>query len=142
MLAGPSALIDKGRLLRKRLGGGMRQVGVLAAACLIALEETPKRLHEDHANAKFLAEGLANISGIEIDPARVASNILVFDVSGTGIPPAEISACLKQRGVLLNAVNDRQMRAVTHYDVNREACSEALDALRQVVLRKDSKATC
>ena len=65
MLAGPAELIAKGRLYRKRLGGGMRQVGVLAAAGLIALEETPKRLAEDHANARFLAEGLARIPGIQ-----------------------------------------------------------------------------
>jgi threonine aldolase len=129
MLAGPADLIAKGRLYRKRLGGGMRQAGVLAAAGLIALEETPKRLPEDHCNAKFLAEGLSRIQGIEVDPARVASNITIFDVSGTGVAPAEISARLKQRGVLINAVNERQMRAVTHFDVDRAACAQALDAV-------------
>ena len=114
MLAGPADLIRKGRLYRKRLGGGMRQVGVLAAAGLIALEETPKRLFEDHCNAKFLAEGLARIPGIAIDPAKVATNIVVFDVSATGLPSAEISARLKREGVLINGINPRQMRAVTH----------------------------
>jgi threonine aldolase len=129
MLAGPAELIAKGRLLRKRLGGGMRQVGVLAAACLIALEETPKRLADDHCNAKFLAEGLGRIPGIEVDPAKVATNITIFEVSGTGVAPAEISARLRQRGVLINAINERQMRAVTHYDVDRAACAEALAAV-------------
>ena len=95
MLAGPADLIAKGRLYRKRLGGGMRQAGVLAAAGLIALEEMPKRLREDHANAKFLGEGLARIPGIQMDPRRVATNIVVFDVSETGLAPAEISARLR-----------------------------------------------
>jgi threonine aldolase len=134
MLAGPAALIAKGRLYRKRLGGGMRQVGILAAAGLIALEETPKRLAEDHGNARFLAEGLSLIPGIGIDPARVATNIVVFDVSGTGLAGGEISARLKSRGVLLNAINERLMRAVTHYDVDRAGCAQALEAMADAVL--------
>jgi len=129
MLAGPAETIRKGRLYRKRLGGGMRQVGVLAAAGLIALEETPKRLFDDHCNAKFLAEGLSRMRGIAIDPAKVATNIVVFDVSATGLQSAEISARLKQRGVLINGINPKQMRAVTHYDVTRADCSQALEAL-------------
>ncbi len=133
MLAGPANLIAKGRLYRKRLGGGMRQAGVLAAAGLVALEETPKRLFDDHGNAKLLGEGLARIPGIQIDPRRVATNIAVFDVSGTGIAPVEISARLKRRGVLLNPINERQMRAVTHYDVDREACAQALAAVAEAV---------
>jgi threonine aldolase len=131
ILAGPANLIAKGRLYRKGLGGGMRQVGVLAAAGLVALEEGPKRLHEDHANAKFLAEGLTGVCGVQIDPGKVATNIVVFDVTGTGRAPAEISARLKERGVLLNPINERQMRAVTHYDVDRPACERALEAFRE-----------
>jgi threonine aldolase len=131
ILAGPENLIAKGRLYRKRLGGGMRQVGVLAAACLIAMEESPKLLPCDHANARFLAEGLARIPGIQIAPESVATNIAVFDVSATGVAPTEISARLKRRGVLMNAINDRQMRAVTHYDVDRAACSQALETVAE-----------
>jgi len=130
---GPAPLIAKGRLYRKRLGGGMRQVGVLAAACLIALEETPPRLVGDHANARFLAEGLARIPGIAIDPSKVVTNIAVFDIGGTGVAPAEISARLKQRGVLINYINENQMRAVTHYGVDREACAQALGAMADAV---------
>jgi len=133
MLAGPADLIRKARLYRKRLGGGMRQVGVLAAAGLIALEETPKRLFDDHCNAKFLAEGLSRIRGIEVDPAKVATNIVVFDVSATGVASAEISARLKSSGVLINGINPRQMRAVTHYDVTREDCAQALQTLSAVL---------
>jgi threonine aldolase len=128
MLAGPADLIAKGRLLRKRLGGGMRQAGVLAAAGLIALEETPKLLPEDHRNARFLAEGLARIPGIQAWPEKAATNIVIFDVSGTGSTSAQISARLKLRGVLINGVNESLMRAVTHYDVDRTACAKALEA--------------
>ena len=133
MLAGPASLIAKGRLYRKRLGGGMRQVGVLAAAGLVALEQTPPRLADDHANAKFIAEGLAKIPGISMDPRKTVTNIVVFDVSGVGIPPADISARLKQCGVLINYINERQMRAVTHYDVDRAACTQALTAVADAV---------
>ena len=133
ILAGPAGLIAKGRLYRKRLGGGMRQVGVLAAACLIALEESPTLLACDHANARFLAEGLTRLPGIQIAPDAVATNIAVFDVSATGVAPAEISARLKRRGVLMNPINDRQMRAVTHYNVDRAACSQALEVLAECI---------
>jgi threonine aldolase len=128
LLAGTADAIAKGRRLRKRLGGGMRQAGVLAAAGLIALEETPKRLPEDHRNARFLAEGLARIPGIQAWPEKIATNIVIFDVSGTGCSSAQISARLKSRGVLINGVTDRIMRAVTHYDVDRAACAQALEA--------------
>jgi threonine aldolase len=132
MLAGPKALIGKGRLYRKRLGGGMRQVGVLAAAGLIALNEHPAKLGADHANARAIADCLATIKGITIDPGAVESNIVIFDVSGTGLKPSDISARLKSKGVLLNAINDRQMRAVTHSDVTRQDCDLAIAALRSI----------
>jgi threonine aldolase len=133
ILAGPAALIAKGRLYRKRLGGGMGQVGVLAAACLIAMEDSPRKLHCDHANARFLAEGLAPIPGVRIDPRKVQTNIVVFDVSGTGRAPADLSAELKQRGVMINAINERQLRAVTHYDVTRADCAHALEAVAATI---------
>jgi threonine aldolase len=133
ILAGPAPLIDKARLYRKRLGGGMRQSGLLAAACLVALEESPAKLVTDHANAKFLAEGLAQITGIQIDPAKVETNIVVFDVSATGHAPADISARLRERGILMNAINDRCVRAVTHYDVTRAQCAEALAAVAETL---------
>ena len=129
ILAGPAALIAEGRLYRKRLGGGMRQVGVLAAACLIAMEDSPRKLHDDHLNAKFLAEGLARIPGVQIDPQKVQTNIVVFDVSATGRAPADLSSELRQRGVMINAINERQLRAVTHYDVTRADCAQALEAV-------------
>ncbi len=133
MLVGTEEAIERGRLYRKRLGGGMRQVGVLAAAGLIALEEMPHRLGEDHANARFLAAELAKLPGIQIDPARVQTNIVIFDITGTGLATTEISARLKDRGVLMNSANPRQMRAVTHYDVTREQCATAVAALAEVL---------
>ena len=133
ILAGPAALMAKGRLYRKRLGGGMRQVGVLAAACLIAMEDSPAKLDGDHRNAKFLADGLARIPGVQIDPQKVATNIVVFDVLETGRAPAELSTQLRRRGVLMNAINERQMRAVTHYDITREDCAQALDAVSATI---------
>jgi threonine aldolase len=90
-------------------------------------------LAADHANAKFLAEGLARIPGILIDPQSVATNIVVFDASGTRHAPAAISVLLKRSGVLMNAINDRQVRAVTHYDITREDCAQALTAVAEVV---------
>jgi len=133
LLAGPAEAIARGRLYRKRLGGGMRQAGVLAAAGLIAMEETPKHLIEDHFNAKLLAEGFSRIAGITVDPAKVMTNIVIFDVGGTGLTSADISARLKQRGVLMNGINERLMRAVTHYDVDRAACQQALEAMAYCV---------
>lgn len=131
MLAGSRTLIDKGRLLRKRLGGGMRQAGVVAAPGLIALEESPRILAQDHANAQLIAGRLRAIPGIEVFP--VETNIVIFDVSATGRTPRDISAALRERGVLMNGVNDRLMRAVTHYDVSTSECSEAMDALEESV---------
>lgn len=130
MLVGTAAAMAKGRLYRKRLGGGMRQAGILAAAGLIALEQMPQRLAEDHANAQVLAEGLSHVPGISLDRSRVQTNIVIFDVSATGLAPREFSAKLKERGVLANGVNDREMRMVTHYDVSRSDCEQALAAVR------------
>jgi threonine aldolase len=133
MLAGPADLIAKGRLYRKRLGGGMRQAGILAAAGLIALEEMPARLDIDHANARFLAEGLASLPGVRVDLALVQTNIIIFDVSGTGIAAPEVSRQLKESGILMNAVNATSLRAVTHYDVDHAGCEQALDAIGRIV---------
>ena len=132
-VVGKADAIARGRLYRKRLGGGMRQVGVLAAAGLIALEEMPGRLSDDHANAKYLANGLARLPGVKLDPGNVQTNIVIFDVSETGLPSADLSRAFKQRGVLLNGVNPTLMRAVTHLDVSREDCVRALDVISNVL---------
>ena len=95
MLLGTRAFIEEARRWRKLLGGGMRQAGVLAAAGLVALEESPPKLLEDHANARRLAEGVAELPGVRIDPERVQTNIVIFDVSGTGRAADEICARLR-----------------------------------------------
>jgi threonine aldolase len=133
MLVGSKEFFEEARQVRKMLGGGMRQAGVLAAAGLIAIEEGPKRLAIDHENARLLANGLAEIPGIKIDPAKVVTNILFFDVAGTGLVASEISKRLAAQGVLANAFNAQLIRMVTHRDVDRAGCERALLALREVL---------
>jgi threonine aldolase len=133
IVAGPAKLIDRGRLYRKRLGGAMRQVGVLAAAGLVALEETPKCLGIDHANAQLLAQRLRNIDGVTVRP--VETNIVIFDLPD-GVSPSATSQALKERGILINPVNNEFLRAVTHYDVSREQCIAAVDALADILSRR------
>ncbi len=129
ILVGSSDFINEARIWRKRLGGGMRQAGVLAAAGLIALEESPKRLHEDHANARRLAEDLANINGIAIDVETVETNIVIFDILGTGKTAADIVAGLKEQGVLSIGFGTK-IRFVTHCDVSADDIEGVIGALR------------
>ncbi len=132
MLVGSEEAIARGRVHRKSLGGGMRQAGVLAAAGLIALEEMPARLGEDHVNARLIAEGLAGLPGVTIDPAKVVTNIVIFDIAG---PVGEFVAAAKLRGVLLSGVGGTRIRAVTHYDVSRQACQHALEVISDILTR-------
>jgi threonine aldolase len=124
MLVGSKAHIERARSIRKALGGGMRQAGVLAAAGLIALNEMSKRLGEDHANARLLAEAVASSSGAEIDLDAVETNIVIFALKGEGDASA-FCAALKEKGVLASAVGPHSVRFVTHYDVSRAMCEEA-----------------
>lgn len=134
LLVGSADDISRAHGLRKRLGGGMRQAGVLAAAGLIALEEMSKRLQEDHANALAFAEVIEELPGVRI-VHEVQTNIVIFDVTETGMHPDAISTGLKQAGILLNSIDDRRLRAVTHFDVTREQCLAAAGALAEI-LRK------
>lgn len=136
MLLGSHDFIAEARRWRKLLGGGMRQAGVLAAAALIALEETPARLHEDHLNARRLAEGLVELPGVMIDPERVATNIIIFDVSGTGLTADEICARLQERGVLASGFGP-SIRMVTHYDVSGEDIETALREIRAILVSRE-----
>lgn len=124
MLVGSRELIGRARSVRKMLGGGMRQAGVLAAAGLIALEEMPKRLHEDHANARLLAEQIADLKQVELDLAAVQTNIVIFSLRGQG-DAAALVARLKQRGVAASAVGPHAVRFVTHRNVDRAGCERA-----------------
>ena len=132
ILVGSKAFISKARIYRKALGGGMRQAGILAAAGLIALERMPLRLKEDHENAQVLARGLAQIPGIKIDPKKVATNILVFNITATGMNTADFSRKLAERKILAAGIDPENMRFVTHMDVSREDCEMALGAIQEI----------
>ena len=131
LLVGSRVLMERGRSIRKMLGGGMRQAGVLAAAGLIALEEMPARLHEDHANARWMAEQIAGMGGCLIDLETVQTNIVIFRPEGR--TAAEIVAGLKARGVLCGTAGADEVRFVTHRDVDRAACESAVFALCEVL---------
>jgi threonine aldolase len=135
LLLGNAEMIDRGRIYRKALGGGMRQAGILAAAGLIALEQGPEKLAQDHANAKFLAEGLAQIPGLKIDPAKVQTNILICDIFGTDMTSGDLSRKLAERNILANGVGPELIRFVTHLDVNREQCAQALEVVAAICKR-------
>ncbi|MGA7339714.1 MAG: GntG family PLP-dependent aldolase [Terracidiphilus sp.] len=138
MLVGSGELMRKARVFRKALGGGMRQAGILAAAGLMALEQGPKRLHEDHANGRLLAEALAHTPGVTIDLQSVETNIVIFRLdAGCGAP--ELASRLKARGVLISAFGPDAIRLVTHLDVSRSDCVEAAEALADEILAEESR---
>jgi threonine aldolase len=131
VLVGPEPFIQRARRMRKLLGGGMRQVGVLAAAGLIALDRMVDRLAEDHANARRLAEGLAALPGIRLDPARVQTNIVIFDVARAGAAAELVEGC-RARKVKIHAVGPTAIRCVTHKDVDADDVERALSAIREI----------
>jgi threonine aldolase len=135
LVCGSAAFIARAHRNRKVLGGAMRQAGVLAAAGIVALETMVDRLAEDHANAHRLAEGLAQLPGILLDPARVPTNIVLFGLAEGALSARALAASLASRGVLINATGPRQLRAVTHYGIGCEeidrALSAVLDAMRE-----------
>jgi len=133
MIVGSKELIEQCRVIRKMLGGGMRQAGVLAAAALVALEEGPKRLHIDHENAQVLAQGLLRIPGITIEPEKVQTNIVLYDVRKTGLTSGQFLQKLAERKVLGGPVDARRVRMVTHLDVDREDIEQALRRIGEVV---------
>ncbi len=136
MIVGSKEFIERARVYRKMFGGGMRQVGVLAAAGLLALEKSPQRLHEDHAKAKRLAEGIAQIPGLRINPLSVRSNIVIFDCSGSGRNAVELCDALHAKGVLAQDTAPYSVRMVTHWNVDVEGVARALLELKRVVAEK------
>ncbi len=127
-LAGSKDFIRAAWRWKQRIGGSMRQAGILAAAALHALDHHVERLAEDHANARALAEALATAPGLRVDPATVDSNIVLIDVSPTGRTAQEVSAALLEDGVRVGALDTRTLRAVTHLDVDRAQVLEAADS--------------
>jgi threonine aldolase len=129
VLAASRELIDEAWRYKQMWGGSLRQAGIIAAAGLYALDHNVDRLAEDHANARVLAEGLAELPGIELDPAEVETNIVVF-----GFPePAALCAELEREGVLMSTVAAGRIRAVTHLDVDRADIDTALAVAKRVI---------
>lgn len=133
MLIGPREFINQAHIHRKMLGGGMRQAGVLAAAGLIALEQSPKGLKRDHENAQHLAASLSRVRGIKIDPKRVVTNIVIFGVQGTGRTAQEICDDLGTKNILCAPTDKYSVRMVTHYDVDRAGIDCAVAAMAQLL---------
>ncbi|MEZ5345780.1 MAG: GntG family PLP-dependent aldolase [Pyrinomonadaceae bacterium] len=132
MLVGSKDFIKEARVWRKRFGGGMRQAGVLAAAGLVALEESPPKLIEDHENAKRLAEGVAEMKGVKIDTGLVKTNIVIFDVSDAALSSSEICESLKEDNILAIPFGNA-IRMVTHYDVSERDIETALASLARLL---------
>jgi threonine aldolase len=133
MIVGSREFIECCRPIRKMLGGGMRQAGVLAAAGMLALEEGPKRLQVDHDNARVLAENLSTIAGISLDPAKVHTNIIIFSVKPSGLSSAEFLDKCRERGLLAVTVDSDRVRMVTHLDVSRDDIEKAASVVASVV---------
>ena len=140
MVVGSHAFIEKSRIYRKMFGGGMRQVGVLAAAGLIALEESPKRLAIDHQNAKLLALGIAKIPSLQIDANAVKTNIVIFDCKQTGMDAVQLCDALRAHGIWALDTAAYSVRFVTHCDVDAPGCERALQILRTVVTKSQRTA--
>ncbi|MCI0548763.1 MAG: beta-eliminating lyase-related protein [Candidatus Rokubacteria bacterium] len=130
-LAGSREFIAEAWRLKQQMGGAMRQAGIIAAGGIWALRHHVKRLAEDHANARRLAEGLAELPGVRIDPAAVETNLVFFDLTGALDAPTAVER-LRARGVRMGAMGSRTIRAVTHLDVRAAQVEQALGAARAV----------
>jgi threonine aldolase len=128
-LAGSAELIEEAWRFKQMMGGALRQAGIVAAAGLYALEHNVDRLAEDHENARVLAEGLAELPGATIDPAKVETNIVIFEVKD----PATVLAALLAEGVEMTQMGPGRIRAVTHLDVDRAGVERALEVLRGIL---------
>jgi threonine aldolase len=136
LLCGSKALVHKAHRVRKMLGGGMRQAGVLAAAGLHAIEHHRGRLAEDHANAAFLAAALARVPGLAVDVSSVHTNIVMVDVVEGGAEALDarvLATRAAERGLLFNGLSQRRLRLVTHLDVDHAACARAVEILAELV---------
>jgi threonine aldolase len=133
VVAGPKAFIDEALRVRKRLGGGMRQAGVLAAAGIVALRDQVERLADDHAMAARLARGIAGIAGLSTDAKRVQTNVVIFEVTRPGASAAAVVEGWRRAGVLASLRDDSHVRVLTHYDVTPAAIDTAVERLAQVM---------
>lgn len=141
LVAGPREFITEARRYKQMFGGGMRQAGIIAAAGLYALDHNVDRLAEDHANAQIFARGIADIPGVAINVAHVESNLVFFDVSGTGLMATDVVARLLARGVRVGAQGLTRVRAVTHLDVSRAEVERAVSIAQEVLAKPRTAAT-
>ena len=131
VLCGSEAFIDEAWRWKQRLGGSMRQAGICAAACLYALDHNIDRLADDHANAKALARGLAQIPGITVEEPE--TNLVFFDTSGTGLTADELAERVRREGIMLSTMGRYRARACTHLDVDQAGIETALQMLRAAI---------
>lgn len=136
VLAGSRDFIDEVWRWKQRLGGSLRQAGICAAACLYALDHNVDRLADDHANARLLAEGLSGLRGIEVQWPE--TNLVYFDVVGSGLASQDFVDRLRRRGVLLSMMGGR-LRACTHLDVSTAMIRETLEIIRDVISRRNGR---
>jgi threonine aldolase len=133
LLCGSAEVIQRARRIRKMVGGGMRQAGVLAAAGIIALNEMVDRLAEDHANARILAEGLASFPQINVDLKSVQTDIVYFDLHDERVTPEAFVSGLRERGILIGSPYGPRIRAITHYGIDSSDVEATLEAVRGVL---------
>jgi threonine aldolase len=133
VICGQKDFIKKARRARKVVGGGMRQAGILAAAGIVALNEMVDRLAQDHANAKQLATGLAEIPDLIVDPDHIHTNIIYFEVNREGMTPQEFVQQLDAAGVRMLPLGLQKVRAVTHYHITSEDIDQALAVISRVM---------
>ena len=133
-LAGSAEHIHQARRYRKLFGGAMRQAGILAAACIYAMDHRIERLADDHANAQLLADAIRKMPGLKLVPERVETNLVWFEVDGVRFrTPQEVTSKLRERGILMSALGEQTVRACTHLDVSRADCERAAEAIRALV---------
>ncbi|MGQ9732425.1 MAG: low-specificity L-threonine aldolase [Candidatus Zipacnadales bacterium] len=133
MVCGTREFIAKARRARKMMGGGMRQAGVLAAACHVSLDRIVPRLHEDHANARLIAEELARHEGVSIDLNAIQTNIIRFEIAQEVMEGARLAALLRERGILVDARGGQKFRLVTHNDVSAKDAATVAAAFAEIL---------
>ena len=133
IICGSKDFIDQARGIRKGLGGGMRQAGIIAAAGIVALETMVDRLQEDHTNARLLADGIADLSGIVLDPETIKTNIIYFDMDDNAIESADFLTVLAAKGIQFFDTGPRRFRMVTHYGITAEDILYTIDAFKQTL---------
>jgi threonine aldolase len=132
-LAGPRAVIAKARRTRKLFGGGMRQAGIIAAACIYAIDHNVERLADDHRNAQVIAQAIADTPGLSLEPPEVDTNLVWFRIDSSLGSAKDVAMRLKQSGILVHAAGPQKIRACTHLDVSKAQAERVADTLRKVV---------